>query len=144
MPAPPATQPLAVKQLGVREFHAEMSAAKAVDRLALQDFGILAFGERKSLTSESAEEEYFDPAHIRGSLNLSHQGCGYMVRLALNGPKRGTLWEDGRCSDTGNHPVRAPLRRLVPAMAQRPAATGLTTTPITRFGATCGQRRQST
>jgi phospholipase/carboxylesterase len=35
MAAPPATQPLAVKQLGAREFHAEASAAKAVDRLAI-------------------------------------------------------------------------------------------------------------
>jgi hypothetical protein len=51
-----------------------------------------------------AEEKYDDPAHIRGSLNLSHQGCGYMVRLVLNGPQRGTLWEDGRCSDMGITP----------------------------------------
>lgn len=27
-----------------------------------------------------------------------------MVRLVLNGPQRGTLWEDGRCSDTGITP----------------------------------------
>jgi hypothetical protein len=51
-----------------------------------------------------SEEEYCDPAHIRGSLNLTHQGCGYMVRLVLNGPQRGTLWEDGRCSDMGITP----------------------------------------
>ncbi|MEU6188112.1 SMI1/KNR4 family protein [Nocardia sp. NPDC047038] len=51
-----------------------------------------------------AEEEYFDPSHIRGSLNVSHQGCGYMIRLVLNGPQRGTLWEDGRCSDGGVSP----------------------------------------
>ena len=54
--------------------------------------------------SPEAEDEYFDPAQIRGSLNLSHQGCGYMVRLVLNGPRRGTLWEDGRCSDMGITP----------------------------------------
>jgi hypothetical protein len=54
--------------------------------------------------SPKAEKEYFDPAHIRGSLKLSHQGCGYMVRLVLNGPQRGTLWEDGRCSDMGITP----------------------------------------
>jgi len=51
--------------------------------------------------SPEADEEYFDPAHIHGSLNLSHQGCGYMVRLVLNGAQRGTLWEDGRSSDAG-------------------------------------------
>jgi hypothetical protein len=49
--------------------------------------------------SPEAEEECDDPALVRGSLNLSHQGCGYMVRLVLNGPQRGTLREDGRCSD---------------------------------------------
>jgi hypothetical protein len=51
-----------------------------------------------------SEERYSDPAHIRGSLNLSHQGCGYMVRLVLSGSQRGTLWEDGRCSDMGITP----------------------------------------
>jgi hypothetical protein len=50
------------------------------------------------------EEAYSDPAHIRGSLNLSYQGCGYTVRLVLNGPQRGSLWEDGRCSDMGITP----------------------------------------
>lgn len=54
--------------------------------------------------SPEAEEECDDPALVRGSLNLSHQGCGYMVRLVLNGPQRGTLWEDGRCSDMGITP----------------------------------------
>lgn len=54
--------------------------------------------------SPEAEDKYFDPSHIRGSLNLSHQGCGYMVRLVLNGPQRGALWEDGRCSDAGITP----------------------------------------
>lgn len=54
--------------------------------------------------SPEGEQEYVDPAHIRGSLNLSHQGCGYMVRLVLSGPQRGTLWEDGRCSDMGITP----------------------------------------
>jgi hypothetical protein len=54
--------------------------------------------------SPAGEDEYFDPALIRGSLNLSHQGCGYMVRLVLNGPQQGTLWEDGRCSDLGVTP----------------------------------------
>jgi hypothetical protein len=53
-----------------------------------------------------AEGDYFDPAKIRGSLNLSHQGCGYMVRLVLNGPQRGALWEDGRCGDMGITPFR--------------------------------------
>ena len=48
--------------------------------------------------------ERVDPAPIRGSLNLSHQGCGYMVRLVLNGSQRGALWEDGRCSDMGIKP----------------------------------------
>ncbi len=61
------------------------------------------FGDR----TPAAEDEYFDQAHIRGSLNLSHQGCGYMVRLVLNGPQRGTLWEDGRCSDLGVTPFAA-------------------------------------
>ncbi|MEV6217309.1 SMI1/KNR4 family protein [Nocardia sp. NPDC051833] len=51
-----------------------------------------------------AEDEYFDPAHIRGSLDVSHQGCGYMVRLVLDGPHRGALWEDGRCSGSGVSP----------------------------------------
>jgi hypothetical protein len=54
--------------------------------------------------SPQAEDDYFDPALIRGSLNLSYQGCGYMVRLVLNGPQRGTLWEDRRCSDMGISP----------------------------------------
>jgi hypothetical protein len=54
--------------------------------------------------SPEAEEKYFDSALIRGSLSLSPQGCGYMVRLVLNGPQRGTLWEDGRCSDAGITP----------------------------------------
>jgi hypothetical protein len=54
--------------------------------------------------SPEAEEEYFDPARIRGSLNLSYQGCGYTVRLVLGGPQRGTLWEDGRCGDMGITP----------------------------------------
>lgn len=56
--------------------------------------------------SPQAEDDYGDPSQIRGSLNLSHQGCGYMVRLVLNGPQRGTLWEDGRCSDMGITPFR--------------------------------------
>jgi excisionase family DNA binding protein len=54
--------------------------------------------------SPEAEDAYCDPAQIRDSLNLSHQGCGYMVRLVVNGPRRGTLWEDGRCSDMGITP----------------------------------------
>lgn len=57
-----------------------------------------------------AEDAYFDPAQIRGSLCLSHQGCGYMVRLVLNGPQRGTLWEDGRCSDMGITPFAPDFR----------------------------------
>ena len=53
-----------------------------------------------------SEDDYFDPSRIRGSLNLSNQGCGYMVRLVLNGPQRGTLWEDGRSGDMGITPFR--------------------------------------
>ena len=53
---------------------------------------------------ETDDEDYGDPAHIAGSLNLSHEGCGYMVRLVLNGSQRGALWEDGRCSDMGIKP----------------------------------------
>ena len=55
--------------------------------------------------SPAAEDEYDDPAQVRGSLNLCHEGCGYMVRLVLNGPQRGALWEDGRCSDMGITPI---------------------------------------
>jgi SMI1 / KNR4 family (SUKH-1) len=51
-----------------------------------------------------AEDDYDDPSRIRGSLNLCHQGCGYMLRLVLNGPQRGTWWEGGRCSDAGITP----------------------------------------
>jgi hypothetical protein len=54
--------------------------------------------------SPAAEGAYCDPVQVRGSLNLCHQGCGYMVRLVLNGPQRGALWEDGRCSDMGITP----------------------------------------
>src|SRR6202040_750546 len=55
MPAPPAMQPLAVKQLGAREFHAEASAAKAVDRLEEEDLGVLAFGGERTRAGLDAE-----------------------------------------------------------------------------------------
>jgi len=55
-------------------------------------------------SSSQAEDDYFDQSRIHGSLNLSHQGCGYMVRLVLNGPQLGSLWEDGRCGDMGITP----------------------------------------
>src|SRR6202035_1264710 len=50
-----ATQPLAVKQLGAREFHAEASAAKAVDRLAVEDLGVLASGDERTRAGLDAE-----------------------------------------------------------------------------------------
>ncbi|MGH3209891.1 MAG: SMI1/KNR4 family protein [Trebonia sp.] len=53
---------------------------------------------------DEVQDEHVDPTPILGSLNLSHQGCGYMVRLVLNGPQRGTLWQDGRSSDMGITP----------------------------------------
>lgn len=53
------------------------------------------------------DRDYFSPRWVAGSLNISHQGCGYMIRLVITGPERGRLWEDGRCSDAGVVPLDA-------------------------------------
>ncbi|KAB2350283.1 SMI1/KNR4 family protein [Actinomadura rudentiformis] len=48
---------------------------------------------------------YEDDDHTTGSLPISHEGCGYIVRLVVTGPERGNLWQDARCSDAGIHPL---------------------------------------
>ena len=50
-----AAQPLAVEQMGAPEFHADASAAKTVDRLAVESLGVLTFGDQCSRASLDAE-----------------------------------------------------------------------------------------
>src|SRR5262249_45269302 len=50
-----AAQPLAVEQMGAPEFHADPSAAKAVDRLAVEGLGVLTFGDQCSRAGLNAE-----------------------------------------------------------------------------------------
>src|SRR5215471_9421399 len=44
--APLAAQPLTVQQMGTPEFYADASAAKAVDRLAVEGLGVVTFGNQ--------------------------------------------------------------------------------------------------
>jgi hypothetical protein len=37
---------------------------------------------------------------MAGTLVLCHEGCGYLHFLVVNGPARGQMWLDGRCSDS--------------------------------------------
>lgn len=67
------------------------------------------WNDHASVTSQTPDdEEYLDycsPRWVTGSLNISHQGCGYMIRLVVTGDARGQLWEDARCSDGGLLPL---------------------------------------
>jgi len=40
-----------------------------------------------------------------GTLVVGHEGCGYMHRLVITGPRRGTVWIDSSCSDQGYIPL---------------------------------------
>lgn len=67
------------------------------------------WNDHASVTSQTPDDEdyldYFSPRWVTGSLNISHQGCGYMIRLVVTGDARGQLWEDARCSDGGLLPL---------------------------------------
>ncbi|WP_051801829.1 SMI1/KNR4 family protein [Streptomyces sp. NRRL F-525] len=57
---------------------------------------------------ETWEREYdtLDEQLAVGTLCLNHQGCGYFTLLVLNGPRRGTLWDDLRAADEGIVPLQ--------------------------------------
>ena len=44
---------------------------------------------------------------LNGTLELSHQGCGYYDVLVLNGRRRGSMWTDDRAADLSVNPVGA-------------------------------------
>jgi hypothetical protein len=111
-------------------FRLDRSDLYAADRAdLLPGFLAGAFPHTRPLNSRGdgspeAEEECDDPALVRGSLSLSHQGCGYMVRLVLNGPQRGTLWEDGRCGDMGITPFAPGFATWYLRWLNEPAKSG--------------------
>lgn len=41
----------------------------------------------------------WEPDRTRGAICLAHEGCGYRQWLAVSGPHRGLIWEDGRVAD---------------------------------------------
>ncbi|MHA1931670.1 MAG: leucine-rich repeat domain-containing protein [Promethearchaeota archaeon] len=47
------------------------------------------------------DEELFRPELTQGTLILTAEGSGYYDLLAITGPKKGTVWFDGRSSDEG-------------------------------------------
>lgn len=53
------------------------------------------------------EEEYArqKAKEVSGTLQLSHEGCGYYHLLVVNGPARGAVWIDGTVSDAGYVPL---------------------------------------
>ncbi|MHC4177781.1 MAG: SMI1/KNR4 family protein [Planctomycetota bacterium] len=51
------------------------------------------------------QDWYFSSQHVNGSIPLCHEGCGYFDLLVLAGPKRGSIWIDGRASDGGIAPI---------------------------------------
>src|SRR5262249_50813320 len=102
-----AAQPLTVQQMGTPEFYADASAAKAVDRLAVEGLGVVTFGNQCLRAGLDAE---------RPVSATSTGGC----REPLEGP--GRLLEGPascrRLNDLGYRPVgdqtrgRALTRRL--------------------------------
>jgi hypothetical protein len=52
------------------------------------------------------DEDFPNDQYRRGSLTLSHQGCGNYDLLVISGPQRGQVWSDGRSSDHGFVPHR--------------------------------------
>lgn len=58
--------------------------------------------------SGPVEAAYFADEHVRGTLRLAHEGCGYYQILIVSDDERGHVWSDNRASDGGIAPVPFP------------------------------------
>lgn len=57
---------------------------------------------------DEPRNQYWEAFDDRGSLVLSHQGCGLRVLLVVSGPCRGEVWDDSIADDGGYTPLVRP------------------------------------
>jgi hypothetical protein len=55
-------------------------------------------------TPQADQADLFDS--LPGVLRLAQEGCGYYAFLVVNGPARGTVWNDWRAADYGLLPTK--------------------------------------
>jgi hypothetical protein len=64
------------------------------------------FGQQlRSGEITECEIEHQEHYATSGTLELCHEGCGYLHFLVVTGPARGQMWLDARCSEGGFLPL---------------------------------------
>ncbi|MCU0686545.1 MAG: SMI1/KNR4 family protein [Polyangiaceae bacterium] len=63
------------------------------------------FPATEAVSFDEADEMADGDEHVRGTVALAHQGCGYFSLLVVEGPRRGTVWADLRAAGRGLVPT---------------------------------------
>ncbi|MFM2478633.1 SMI1/KNR4 family protein [Celerinatantimonas sp. MCCC 1A17872] len=96
--APATIQMLQQEFLAVEEYHPENEA------LVVQAEEQVNSGK---ISSQQFDDliAYYDVYFLGGTLNIADLGCGYWIKLVVNGPTRGEVWQDDTAVDCGMHPL---------------------------------------